>query len=748
MMANLLVSDRRHDRRRRRRRQRQRWLGKEGGGLDLAGPCFGGWIITLQVLFLSVSLFSPGGSRFGGIRVAAGAVPSSNTHSQCVRSLASVYAPFPKTDAVRSYAEKYVQKCDGTSGQHKDWTERAIVAYTDDAFQQLHDVALRRKDDEAWVFTSLIKAAAQESAFQTTFTQPNHFVVLAAQPKTAAFAVNRMARAARADHLLVVLGDVDAKKVPSSLVNAAFDILRANANVALVGVGEASYGTFGREAKGKSDGKVVLARYANSVGGLVAVVRRRELIEVGMFAERQCVSGNACDAHLLVDLSARMWRAGFSVAAVQSGSSVSAKAAAKPPSAPSECALESSPSTEPKQFRGKPPALLLKAAKPVQPCIVEGGSHPPTAGHSSSPSCVESMQSATGCRLASPLPAPPSCRSKDPRFSIIAQYFRRPNLLKKVFQSLAASADTDELWVNNDSRSELSEFASVLGGKSNAFVVLSPNVHEIRGYNRLALLSSGTYLAFVQDDDVAPQPKEWLSPATSLFRRYNRTGLIGGFRGRMDFGTQFDARHNQMTGIKYGARLEGEPGRKKPERIVHKDEASGRKFMFIYKVSMGPMLARRGTFLRLGLFHTAYSCPGAPGIGFDYEFSIRCWKTGAHVGLYYSRFKFNAGDHGSTGTRAAGMWQHRMAQEKRNNMMLFDQYPGFHPKAGTRKAQDTLLQLLPRSKEYKPWTDKSADALQEGKHGMKSARREAERNQRRSGRSGRSRSSSSSSSRG
>ena len=153
--------------------------------------------------------------------------------------------------------------------------------------------------------------------------------------------------------------------------------------------------------------------------------------------------------------------------------------------------------------------------------------------------------------------------------------------------------------------------------------------------------------------------------------------------------------------------------------------------MFLYKVSMGPMLARRGTFTRLGMFHTAYSCPGAPGIGFDFEFSIRNWKNGAQVGLYYSNFDFNAGDHESTGTRAPGAWARRVSQEKRNNAMLFDHYPGFHPKEGSKLAQDTLKAHLPKAADYRTWTDKRADDALEAKHGLKKARREAARSARR-----------------
>ena len=41
-------------------------------------------------------------------------------------------------------------------------------------------------------------------------------------------------------------------------------------------------------------------------------------------------------------------------------------------------------------------------------------------------------------------------------------------------------------------------------------------------------------------------------------------------------------------------------------------------------------------FMKLGMFHTDFSCVGDAGIGFDYELSIRAWKHNYTAGLYYS----------------------------------------------------------------------------------------------------------------
>jgi hypothetical protein len=57
--------------------------------------------------------------------------------------------------------------------------------------------------------------------------------------------------------------------------------------------------------------------------------------------------------------------------------------------------------------------------------------------------------------------------------------------------------------INNDSGSEVSEWMSALSG-TNEYMVVMNDLHEIRGYNRLAKMASARFLVFLQDDD-APQ---------------------------------------------------------------------------------------------------------------------------------------------------------------------------------------------------------------------------------------------------
>lgn len=263
----------------------------------------------------------------------------------------------------------------------------------------------------------------------------------------------------------------------------------------------------------------------------------------------------------------------------------------------------------------------------------------------------------------------------------IIQYFHRKEFIPTIAQAPAYRHDRVEVLVNNDSRSEVEEWLAAL--PESGFVVLSPDIHEIRGYNRLGRLSNALYLGLMQDDD-APQGTVFVDAVPTLFQRFPDLRLIGGFRGRMDTGTKIEENTNQVMGEKYG-----------PEfiEIPSVEPQTGRQFMFMYKVNAAPLFLHRGHFLESGGFNRNFSCPGMSGIDFDFEFSIRTWWEGYQVGLLDAGF-----DHGAmnqedkTGTRKnSESWRLRKEQEKRNNEEIYEMYPGFHPRVGTQLAQQAAV---------------------------------------------------------
>jgi hypothetical protein len=76
------------------------------------------------------------------------------------------------------------------------------------------------------------------------------------------------------------------------------------------------------------------------------------------------------------------------------------------------------------------------------------------------------------------------------------------------------------------------------------------------------------------------------------------------------------------------------------------------------------------------MFYQELSCPGEPGIGFDFEFSIRMWSLGQQVGLYSANWTGHIGAANATGTRAdEAKWQARRRMEMRNNGLVSSSLP-------------------------------------------------------------------------
>eukprot|EP00873_Tetraselmis_striata_P019614 jgi/Tetstr1/439878/TSEL_028286.t1 len=303
--------------------------------------------------------------------------------------------------------------------------------------------------------------------------------------------------------------------------------------------------------------------------------------------------------------------------------------------------------------------------------------------------------------IRNPVQAVPAACGKGPGASIVAsiaiQYFRRPKAIKGIVKALNALKEPIEILVNDDSRTQHTEWLASLG--ENGVLFHHPNIHEIRGYNRLARFARGDMFIMMQDDD-QPTNGVWVTTAKQLFNAHKLLGMIGGLRGRMDTGKSRDKDTNQNAGQKFGPRF---------SRIKGMDPAVKVPFMFMYKahaplllfailtqlaarfaaqVNAAPLVARRDAMMQLGGLQEGFSCPGDAGIGFDFEYSIHLWKAGYQVGLYNVNFKRpQPGSRGKAGTRSDGKkWSIRRQNERTNNGLLYKMYPGFHHVQGTRLA--------------------------------------------------------------
>jgi len=298
------------------------------------------------------------------------------------------------------------------------------------------------------------------------------------------------------------------------------------------------------------------------------------------------------------------------------------------------------------------------------------------------------------------------CTFEAAQTAMILQYFKRSQNIKVLSEGIATTTEglDTELLINNDSRSDLQMWLTELKQaryKGNVFVSMSPNIHEIRGYNRLSKFTTAQYLAHLQDDDV-PQDPNWLKHALILYSNLPKLAVLGGLRGRMDYGTIMDTRSNYINGPKFGA-----PSAKRGccKKILHWEPTSKIPFMFMYKVNLSPFILRRDRFLEMGMYHHHFSCAGDPGIGLDFELSIRAWRFGLQTGLYYSNFKLQVGASRETGTRSSEkLFQRRRDNELRNNKMMYTMYKGFHHKKGNGRA-GVALKSLPAVKGWEPFND-------------------------------------------
>jgi GT2 family glycosyltransferase len=322
--------------------------------------------------------------------------------------------------------------------------------------------------------------------------------------------------------------------------------------------------------------------------------------------------------------------------------------------------------------------------------------------------------------------------------SIVLQYYHRPKAIASLPALLSGNSPVlAELLINNDSRSSheawmksLRKYHDVmvnLATKNStiatdsttttttavhysipyALLVHSPDVHEIRAYNRLGRAANGPFVAFIQDDD-RPTDPNWLARALTLFNNQPKMSMLGGHAGRLDTSKNMEVKRQwgarskgyrggptwQNLGEKYGSAAGALP-------IKFLDPKTEEAFMWAYKVNSAPLIVRTDDFIRVGLFHPMFSCPGEMGIGFDFEFSIRLWKNGLGVGLYSSGFKDGLGGGGSTRSNPTALLR-RMVAWRSNNILLYYCYPNFHHEKGTKIALAWNKELILRRKKNKP----------------------------------------------
>ncbi|KAJ1633200.1 hypothetical protein T492DRAFT_837824 [Pavlovales sp. CCMP2436] len=217
----------------------------------------------------------------------------------------------------------------------------------------------------------------------------------------------------------------------------------------------------------------------------------------------------------------------------------------------------------------------------------------------------EEQRGSAGAGAAAPLPAaarpaahrytrlaPTLADRKD--LSVLVQYYNAPGryhhlaigpLLRGYRRCAAAANLTLEILVN--------AWLAELG--PDDFLLLSPDIHELRAYNRLAAMSRGEQLLIVQDDE-SPNPfaplfpgmDTWLRNASALLRTHEDVGVVG----------------LEESAILHVApappRAQGKqscPGYSETERPRCVDPTTGTRTEAVLCAPAGPLLVRRSAFI-------------------------------------------------------------------------------------------------------------------------------------------------------
>jgi len=210
----------------------------------------------------------------------------------------------------------------------------------------------------------------------------------------------------------------------------------------------------------------------------------------------------------------------------------------------------------------------------------------------------------------------PNLYAGTPTISFMLQYFKRPWVVKRIVEATqkCSEAVPSELLVNVDNPAESQEWAE-LAHSTKGFVVpvFSDNIHEIRGYNRLAALARGKYLVILQDDEVLAQPCTWLRNLVTVFEKYPMVGAIGlkGYIWSFGDGNTHDG-------------------------LYFRDPATRIETQFVMNADYAPLALRKSSLRHIGGIDETMSEAGECGIFSDWELCTRLWLAGYQV-MYMPR---------------------------------------------------------------------------------------------------------------
>ena len=216
-----------------------------------------------------------------------------------------------------------------------------------------------------------------------------------------------------------------------------------------------------------------------------------------------------------------------------------------------------------------------------------------------------------------------------PDVSFVLQYFKQPSNVKWLADYYHSCTNgrlgddgelpnpnpgiTSELIVNVDNQEEAAQWLEQQREKGDFISLLfSPNIHEIRGYNRGAGVASGRIVVFLQDDDIpADGCKMWVKNLVAQFDAHARLGVVG---------------MKKACFSRWGKCMYAE------KDVKFTDPTTDVGFQFVSVADFAPFAVRRTAFMDVGMLDEGMAPAGESGILSDYEFCERVWGAGWQVG--------------------------------------------------------------------------------------------------------------------
>ena len=207
----------------------------------------------------------------------------------------------------------------------------------------------------------------------------------------------------------------------------------------------------------------------------------------------------------------------------------------------------------------------------------------------------------------------------------------------------ALDGEVDSIVIVEDGSTDGSYEAwrSALRSHENAKIIRTPDVHEIRAYNRGASIANADVFCFLQDDDI-PNDRGWGKRVMSLFDafRYQRLAVLSGLAA-------------EVCQSEWGEVQVEHPKAMKNPRVTRRIPYAyqGVPFAFATEAWLAPLCVRADVWNDLGGFDESLALSGEPGIGLDIHLSLRAGVLGYAVGVFGALFQRGVGGHGTVSSK-------------------------------------------------------------------------------------------------